>query len=116
MEETQGPTRRRRILPANSLVDRLEAGGVPVARYSLRDMTSACGVLYDAVLEETVRIRPSPALEAALAAAKRKTVASGWLWARTTVDVDLTPLFAATLAHHHATNRHLAQPKRSAIY
>ena len=102
--------------PANSLVDRLEAGGIPVARYSLRDMTAACGLLYDAVLEETIRIRPAPALEAALMAAKRKTVASGWLWARADVDVDLTPLFAATLAYHHGTNRHLAQPKRSAIF
>lgn len=102
--------------PANSLVDRLEAGGIPVARYGLRDMAAACGLLYDAVIDEEVRIRPSPALEAALAAAKRKAVASGWLWARTTVEVDLTPLFAATLAYHHATNRQLAQPKRSAIY
>lgn len=102
--------------PANSLVDRLEAGGIPVKRYATRDMAAACGVFYDAVLEESIRIRPSTALEAALNAAKRKSVAAGWLWSRTTLAADLSPLFAATLAYYHATNRKEAEPTRSAIF
>ena len=79
-------------------------------------MAAACGVFYDAVLEESIRIRPSTALEAALNAAKRKSVAAGWLWSRTTLAADLSPLFAATLAYYHATNRKEAEPTRSAIY
>lgn len=102
--------------PANSLVDRLETGGVPVTRYSLRDMTAACGVFYDAVLDDAIRVRPHAALEAAIAAAKRKQMASGWLWSRTVLDADLSPLFAATLAYHHATNRRPPEATRSAIY
>jgi hypothetical protein len=102
--------------PANSLVDRLETGGVPVARYTLRDMTAATGALYDAILEDTVRIRPSPHLEAALRSARKKTVAAGWLWSRTDIDVDISPLFAATLAYYHATNRRPPETKRSAIF
>ena len=102
--------------PANSLVDRLEAGGIPVVRYSLRDMVAACGLFYDAVLDDAIRIRPHPSLEAAIAAAKKKTMASGWLWSRTIETADLTPLFAATIAYHHATNRAPIDKPRSRIF
>jgi hypothetical protein len=68
--------------PANSLVDRLEAGGIPVTRYTLRDMTAACGIFYDAVLDDAIRIRPHASLEAAIQSAKRKQMASGWLHLR----------------------------------
>jgi len=43
-------------------------------------------------------------------------IASGWLWSRTIEEADLTPLFAATLAYHHATNRQAPETKRSAIF
>ena len=102
--------------PANSLVDRLEAGGIPVTRYTLRDMVSACGVFYDAVLDDAIRIRPHPMLELSLKSARKKMIASGWLWSRTIEEADLTPLFSATLAYHHATNRQTPDTKRSAIY
>jgi hypothetical protein len=102
--------------PANSLVDRLEAGGVPVVRYALRDMTAAVGSFYDAILEGNIRIRPDQHLEAALRTAKKKQVASGWLWSRTDVDVDISPLFAATLAYYHATNRRAPESRRSTIF
>lgn len=102
--------------PANSLVDRLEAGGIPVTRYGLRDMTAACGIFYDAVIDDAIRIRPHASLDAAIAAAKRKTMNSGWLWSRTVDAADLTPLFAATLAYHHATNRRPPETQRSRIF
>jgi hypothetical protein len=102
--------------PANSLVDRLEAGGIPVVRYSVRDMTAAVGSLYDAILEENVKIRTSAHLEAALRSAKKKQITAGWLWSRTDIDIDISPLFAATLAYYHATNRRAPETKRSAIF
>jgi phage terminase large subunit-like protein len=102
--------------PANSLVDRLEAGGLPVTRYTLRDMTAACGIFYDAVLDDAIRIRPHASLEAAIESAKRKQMASGWLWSRTVESADLTPLFAATLAYHHSTNRRPPEQSRSRIF
>lgn len=102
--------------PANSLVDRLEAGGIPVTRYTLRDMTSACGIFYDGVLDDAIRIRPHASLEAAIQSAKRKQMSSGWLWSRTVESADLTPLFSATLAYHHATNRRPPESTRSRIF
>jgi hypothetical protein len=102
--------------PANSLVDRLEGGGIPVTRYTIRDMTAACGLFYDAVLDDAIRIRPHASLEAAIESAKRKQMASGWLWSRTVETADLTPLFAATIAYHHATNRRPPETTRSRIF
>lgn len=102
--------------PANSLVDRLEAGGIQVTRYTLRDMVGACGLFYDAVLDDAIRVRPHPMLELALKSARKKMIASGWLWSRTVAEADLTPLFSATLAYHHATNRPTGEPSRSTIY
>jgi hypothetical protein len=102
--------------PANSLVDRLETGGLPVTRYSLRDMTAACGIFYDAVLDDAIRIRPHSSLTAAIESAKRKQMASGWLWSRTVETADLTPLFSSTLAYHHATNRRPPETTRSRIF
>jgi len=89
---------------------------LPVSRYSLRDMVGACGIFYDAVLDDAIRIRPHAALSAAIESAKRKHIASGWLWSRTVETADLTPLFAATIAYHHATNRRTPETTRSAIY
>jgi hypothetical protein len=102
--------------PANSLVDRLETGGIPVTRYSLRDMTAACGIFYDAVLDDAIRIRPHISLTAAIESAKRKQMSSGWLWSRTVESADLTPLFSSTLAYHHATNRRPPETTRSRIF
>jgi hypothetical protein len=102
--------------PANSLVDRLEAGGIPVTRYSIRDMTAACGLFYDAVLDDAIRIRPHASLEAAITSAKKKQMASGWLWSRTVETADLTPLFSTTIAYHHATNRRPPEAQRSQIF
>jgi hypothetical protein len=102
--------------PANSLVDRLEGGGIPVTRYTIRDMTAACGLFYDAVLDDAIRIRPHASLESAIESAKRKQMASGWLWSRTVETADLTPLFSATIAYHHATNRRPPESTRSRIF
>jgi hypothetical protein len=102
--------------PANSLVDRLEGGGIPVTRYTIRDMTAACGLFYDAVLDDAIRIRPHASLEAAIESAKRKQMASGWLWSRTVETADLTPLFSSTIAYHHATNRRPPETTRSRIF
>lgn len=105
--------------PANSYVDRLETGGIPVVRYALRDMTAACGIFYDAFLDDAIKVRPNAALEAALHGAKKKAMSSGWIWQRVTDPnggADLTPIFAATIAFHHATNRKTNDKPRSRIF
>lgn len=102
--------------PANSLVDRLENGGVPVVRYGTRDMTSASGILHDAIIDKMIQVRPNTALDEAVAGAQRRQLGQAWLWSRSQVDVDLTPLFALTLAYHHSTNRQPQEKPRSKIF
>jgi len=63
-----------------------------------------------------IQVRPNTALDEAVAGAQRRQLGQAWLWSRSQVDVDLTPLFALTLAYHHATNRQPQEKPRSKIF
>jgi hypothetical protein len=99
--------------PAGTLVEPLEALGIAITRYTTRDVIAACGLFYDAIQAATVKVRPNESLDAAVAAVRKRSMPSGWLWARTDVDVDITPLYAATLAWHNATQKKPEPTKRS---
>jgi len=91
--------------PAGTLVEPLEALGIAITRYTTRDVVAACGLFYDAIQAHTIKVRPNDDLDAAVASVKKRTLGAGWLWARNNVDVDITPLYAATLAWHNATQK-----------
>ena len=84
--------------PAASLLVELEQAGVKVLEVSTPDHAKACGNLYDAVLQRTLRHLGQPELEAAVRGADRKFSGDTWLWSRRASTVDITPLVAATLA------------------
>jgi len=85
--------------PAGNLVDELH--DIDVVKYGTRDSVSAANAFYDAVMQQNgVAVRPHDALTAAVGAAQKKPVGSGWLWARTDPAADLSPLHAATIAWH----------------
>jgi hypothetical protein len=93
--------------PAGNLVDMLD--GVEVVKYGTRDCVSAASAFYDSVMQGAgIAVRPHDSLNVAVASAQRKTVGSGWLFARTDPAADLSPLHATTLAFHCAKFR----PKR----
>lgn len=91
--------------PAGTLVEPLEALGIAITRYTTRDVVAACGLFYDAIQASTIKVRPDEHLEAAVAGVKRRTMGAGWLWARNDAATDITPLYAATLAWHNATQK-----------
>jgi hypothetical protein len=94
--------------PAGSLIAPLEAAGVEVVKATARDATQACGQLYDAVTEGTLRHLDQPMLNAALAGARRRDLGDAWAWARKGLSVDISPLVAVTLAAWgHASRAHL---------
>ena len=99
--------------PAGTLVEPLEALGIAITRYAFRDVLAACGLFYDAIQTHTIKVRPDENLEAAVAGVRKKTMTGGWLWARTDSGVDITPLYAATLAWHNATQKKPEPTKRS---
>lgn len=89
--------------PAGFLIADLEAAGVEVTKMTPRDAAQACGgwVAACGVAEGDVaslRIRPHPALDAAVAGATTKTLGDGWKWAALAPSVDISPLQAVTQA------------------
>ncbi len=82
--------------PAASLQAALEAAGVRVVAASGADMRNACGAMFDAVVQQKVRVRRHPALDSAVQAATKRPSGDAWVWDRRAGDV--SPLVAVTLA------------------
>lgn len=102
--------------PAASLMEPLEALGLKVVRYGTKEVTAAVGLFYDALLDGSVQIRPHDKLDDAAAGVIKRMIGQSWLWSRSSPAVDITPLFAATLAWHHATQRLEKTVQRSQIF
>lgn len=84
---------------ANALVDPLRREGVTVTVSTARQMASACGQFFDAVMDGEVRHLDQPVLNAALAAARKRVIGDGgWGWSRKDSESDITAVTAATLA------------------
>jgi phage terminase large subunit-like protein len=77
----------------------LEAAGVELNLPTLRDVTQAAGSLYTAVMGDVPYLRhfDQPELNAAVAAAQKRSLGDAWTWTRKGT-VDISPLVAATLA------------------
>jgi hypothetical protein len=84
---------------AGSLIPDLERLDVRVSLVSMREYGQACGALYDGVVAEQVHHISQPPLDAAILAAKRRTLGDAWAWDRKD-GTDISPLVAVTLAKH----------------
>ena len=102
--------------PASSFVDPLKQVGVPIVVYRTADVVAACALFYDAVLDKAIRVKSDDRLDKAVAAASRRAVGQQWLFQRNVPDADISPLYAVTLAWHHATTKKTAVKSRSIIY
>ena len=86
--------------PAGSLLSDLQNVRVDVLITSAREYAQACGGFFDGVQAQTVRHLADPVLTESVLAVKRRPLGDAWAWARkSSVDVDISPLVAATLAH-----------------
>lgn len=86
--------------PAGSLLSDLQNVRVEVTVSSAREYAQACGGFFDAVEAQTVHHLGDDVLKAAALAVKRRPLGDAWAWARkSSTDVDISPLVAATLAH-----------------
>lgn len=84
--------------PAGSLLPALAALEVEVLTVSAQEHAKACGLLYDAADEGTVRHLGNPDLAVALDGAVKRPLGDAWAWSRKNSSVDISPLVAATLA------------------
>lgn len=97
--------------PLGHLATDLERSGVIVVKYQPRDLVFACGVFYDAVIENKIQIRSDARLDMAVAgAAWRSTSSGGRVWGRVDASVVLSPLMSASLAYDVATRRGSGAP------
>lgn len=88
--------------PAGSLISDLERAGVRVQPLPQGDVRSACGWMYDAVIDRRVVVQRHPDLDAAVKAAVKKPSGDAFVWDRRIGDV--SPLVALTLAAYVAAN------------
>jgi hypothetical protein len=90
--------------PARSLEPELRQRGCLIRVMGAAELSQACGGIYDAVKEETISHYGQTALDRSLAGATKENFgpAGAWKWNRKTLDVDLSPLMAATAAHFGA--------------
>jgi hypothetical protein len=83
---------------AKSLIPDLEAVGVEVVVMNSDDHAQACGFIFDAVENGTVKHRGQAALNSAVRGAAQRPLNDRWAWSRKTSGADITPLVACTLA------------------
>jgi hypothetical protein len=91
--------------PARSLEPELKKRGCLVRVMGAAELSQACGGLYDAaMLDQSVTHFGQAALNDSLAGATKENFgpAGAWKWNRKSLDVDLSPLMAATAAHFGA--------------
>jgi hypothetical protein len=86
--------------PALDVADVLERRGVELVGMKAREYAAACAGLYDALVAEppAVQIRPHGDLDAAAAAAARRTLGDAWAWGRRQSSTSIATLTAATVA------------------
>lgn len=86
------------IGPAASLVPEIEHAGVQVVKATTQEYAQACGLLFDAVENQTLRHLGTPELGSAVKGATTRPLGDQWAWSRKNSTVDISPLVAATLA------------------
>jgi hypothetical protein len=84
--------------PAGSLLPDLERDQLPMVPISAKEHAQACGMLFDAVVDKTLRHIGDPALASAIDGAVRRPLGDAWAWSRKTSSVDISPLVACTIA------------------
>lgn len=84
--------------PVAFLADGLEGRGVQVVRTSTSDYVHACSQVMTKIVEGQVRVRSHPGFDSAVAAARKRPIGDSWVWARRSIDADISPLVAMTLA------------------
>ena len=84
--------------PASSLIDHLEAAGIPVVRCEGPGMSAAHGKFFDAVKSGRVFHVPQPVLDAAAADGVMKTMGDVSFWDRRKSPVDVAPMVACVQA------------------
>jgi len=83
---------------AGSFLPQLTEKQIEVETFGARQVISACGAFFDAVMNEQLSHRGQESLDAAVAGAKKRPLGDAWAWHRKDITIDISPLVACTLA------------------
>jgi phage terminase large subunit-like protein len=100
------------IGPAGALLNSFAIAGVDVEVVSMREYGQACGSFKEMVLNDDIRHKDQPGLNAALESARKRPLgdSGAWGWNRRD-ETDISPLVAVTLAvFAHSRSAAAAQP------
>jgi hypothetical protein len=84
---------------AGTLITELEKAGLPVETLQATDVAHACGLIFDAFRDETVKHYGQSALRSAMAAADKRELSDAWAFDRRNAGIDISPLMAISFAH-----------------
>lgn len=88
--------------PAGSLIPALSEAGLEPVLVTGRELAQACGAFYDDTMGRNPRVvhLDQPVLNLAIDGSRKRPLGDSWAWHRRDTSVDISPLVAATLAHH----------------
>lgn len=84
--------------PAASLLPKLQDLEVDVMTVTAQEHAQGCGLIYDAVAQQTLRHLGTQELTSAIKGAVKRPLGDAWAWSRKNSGVDISPLVAITLA------------------
>ena len=84
--------------PAGSLLPALQSARVEPTLARAADLAAGCGSLFDLVVQGRLRHRGQVPLDLAVGGATKRPLRDAWAWNRRSLDVDICPLVAVTLA------------------
>lgn len=96
--------------PAGNLADDLSLR--KREKISGRDIPQACSDLFDDIVEGKVKFRTDDRFDRAVQGAVKKPLGDVWAWSRKGSLADVTPLWAATLAHYDTGHSGVVQAVR----
>lgn len=87
-----------RMGPAVAVADAAARAGLDLTPVTFEDLAAACPTFLSGLAAKTIRHRPHPALDAAVAASTRREVGDRWVWGRRGATSTIAALMAATIA------------------
>jgi hypothetical protein len=84
---------------AGSLISELEKAGLTVEVVQTTDVTHACGQLFDAFRDDTLRHYKQGSLKTALAGIDKRNLIGSWAFDWINAGIDVSPLMAVTFAY-----------------
>ncbi len=85
--------------PLANMVPDMMLDHVGLRGFTSQDISAAAASLYDGIADRKLKVSWHPALDAAIAGARKRVYGDQWYWSRATASTDLAPLLALTLGY-----------------